>query len=127
MSRKRLVWSAVVLACVMGGAIAGAVAALPLVRPARGAAADAQDAVDGKAAGVTLPKVVWEVKPQYTPEAMTARIEGTVIMTVVVRTDGTPSEIEITKSPDAEYGLDEQSVAALGQWRSVEMRFTLRK
>jgi len=141
MSRKRLVWTAVVLVCVMGGAIAGAVVALPLGSPI-GGAAHAQEVVDGKAPGVTLPKVVSEVKPQYTPEAMRAKIEGTVIMTAVVRTDGTPSDIEITKSLDTEYGLDKQSVAALSQWRfepgrkdgkpvpvrlTVEMRFRLKK
>ena len=142
MSRKRLVWTAAVLVCVMGGAVAGAVAAWPLGRLIGGAAAPVQDVADGKAAGVTLPKVVSEVKPRYTPEAMTAKIEGTVTMTVVVRTDGTPSDIEITKSLDTEYGLDKQSVAALSQWRfepgrkdgkpvpvrvTVEMRFTLGK
>ena len=89
--------------------------------------------------GVTQPKVVSEVKAQYTPEAMQARIEGTVIMTAVVRTDGTPADIEITESLDTEYGLDKQAVAALSQWRfepglkggkpvpvrvTVEMRFT---
>jgi len=142
MSRKRLVWTAVVLVCVMGGAIAGTVVALPLGWPIGGAAAHAQEVVDGKAPGVTLPKVVSEVKAQYTPEAMQARIEGTLIMTAVVRTDGTPDDIEITKSLDTEYGLDNQGVAALRQWRfepglkdgkpvpvrvTVEMRFTLRK
>jgi TonB family protein len=142
MSRKRFVWTAVVLVCVMGGTIAGTVVALPLGWPIEGAAAHAQEVVDAKDPGVTLPKVVSEVKPQYTPEAMRARIEGTVIMNTVVRTDGTPGDIEVTRSLDTEYGLDKQAVVALGQWRfepglkngkpvpvrvTVEMRFTLRK
>ena len=142
MSRKRLVWTAVVLVCVMGGAIAGVVVALPLGSPTGGAAAHAQEVVDGKSPGVTVPKVVSEVKAQYTPEAIRAKIEGTVIMTAVVRTDGTPSDIEITESLDTDRGLDKQAVAALSQWRfepgrkdgkpvpvrvTIEMRFTLRK
>ena len=64
------------------------------------------------------------------------------MMTAVVRTDGTPGDIEVTKSLDTEYGLDKQAVAALSQWRfepglkdgkpvpvrvTVEMRFTLKK
>ena len=88
-----------------------------------------------------MPKVVSEVKAQYTPEAIRAKIQGTVTMTVVVRTDGTPSDIEITQSLDAEHGLDKQAVAALSQWRfepgrkdgkpvpvrvTVEMQFTLK-
>lgn len=142
MSRSRFVWTAVVLVCVIGGAMAGTVVALPLGWPIGEAAAHTQDVVDGKDPGVTLPKVVSEVKPQYTPEAMQAKIEGTVVMNAVVRTDGTPGDITITKSLDTRYGLDKQAVAALSQWRfepglkdgkpvpvrvTVEMRFTLRK
>ena len=142
MSRRRLVWTAVVLVGVMAGTIAGTVMALPLGWPVEAAAAHAQQVVDGKDPGVTLPKVISEVKPQYTPEAIQAKIEGTVIMTAVVRTDGTPGDIEITTSLDSEYGLDEQAVAALSQWRfepglkdgkpvpvrvTIEMRFWLRK
>ena len=142
MSGKRLVWTVVVLVCVMGGAMAGVLVALPLGSPIGRAAAHAQDVVDGEAPGVTLPKVVSEVKAPYTAEAMRAKVEGTVMMTAVVRTDGTPTDIEITKSLDAEHGLDTQAVAALRQWRfepgqkdgkpvpvrvTVEMIFTLRK
>ncbi len=81
---------------------------LPLGSPIRQAAAHAQEVVDGEAPGVTLPKLVSEVKAQYTAEAMRAKIEGTVVMTAVVRTDGTPSDIEITESLDAEHGLDRE-------------------
>ena len=72
MSRRRLVWTAVVLVCVMAGAIAGTVMALPLGWPIGEAAAHAQQVVDGKDPGVTLPKVISEVKPKDTPEAMQA-------------------------------------------------------
>jgi TonB family protein len=82
------------------------------------------------------------VKPKDTPEALQARIEGTVVMTAVVRTDGTPGDIENTRSLDTEYGLDKQAVAAPSQWRfepglkdgkpvpvrvTNEMRFWLQK
>ena len=133
MSRTRLVWTAVVLVCVMSGAITGAVTALPLGQ---------EQVLDGKDSGITLPKVVSEVKPRYTAEAIRARIEGTVTMTTVVRTDGKPSDIEITKSLDTEHGLDDQAIAALRQWQfepgrkdgkpvsvrvTIEMRFSLKK
>ena len=116
MSRTRLVWTTAVLVCVMSGAMAGAVVALPLGWPI-GATLHPQQAVDGNAPGVTLPKVVSEVKPQYTPEAMHARIEGTVAMKTIVGTDGMPADITITKSLDTKYGLDKQAVTALSQWR----------
>jgi beta-lactamase regulating signal transducer with metallopeptidase domain len=93
MSRRRLVWTAMALVCVMAGSIAGTVTALPLGPPTGGAAEHPQQVVDGKDPDVTMPKVIFEVKPKYTPEALRARIEGTVIMTAVVRTDGTPSDI----------------------------------
>jgi TonB family protein len=142
MSQRRLVWTAVVLAGVMSGAIAGTVMVLPLGWPIGVAVAHAQQVVDGKDPGVTLPKVISEVKPQYTPEALQARIEGRVVMTAVVRTDGTPGDIAITTSLDTEYGLDKQAVTALSQWRfepglkdgkhvpvrvDIEMRFRLKK
>ena len=117
MSRGRLVWTAVVLVCVMTSAIVGTVMALPLGTPIGKAPAHTQEVVDGKAPGVTMPKVITEVRPEYTPEALKARIQGTILLTTVVRTDGMPSDIEITQSLDTEYGLDEQAVAALGQWR----------
>ncbi len=63
MSRRRLVWTAVALVWVMTGAIAGTVMALPLGWPIE-RAAHAQQVVDGKDAGVTLPKVISEVKPK---------------------------------------------------------------
>lgn len=138
MSRKRLVWTAVVLVCVMSGAIAATVRALPLGM----VTAHQEQTLDGKDPGVTLPKVVSEVKPRYTAEAIRARIEGTVTMSTIVRTDGTPTDIEVTTSLDTTYGLDDQAVAALKQWRfepgrkdgkpvnvrvSIEMRFSLKK
>jgi TonB family protein len=138
MSRRRFAWTSVVLGLVMSAAIAGTVVALPLARPAGHADGDAQD--DNER--VTKPTVISEVKPQYTPEAMKARIQGSVMMTAVVRTDGTPDDIQVIKSLDAEYGLDKQAVAALSLWRfapgtkggkpvavqvTVEMQFTLKK
>lgn len=141
MSRRRLAWTMVLLIGVMAGAVTSTVMALPLGWPVGDAAAQAQQAVDGTDPGVTLPKVVSEVRAQYTPEALEARIEGTVMMTTAIRTDGTPSDIAITKSLDAEHGLDEEAVAALRQWRfepgmkngkpvpvrvTIEMRFSLK-
>ena len=138
MSRRRLIWTSAVLVCVVGGAIAGTAVTLPL----GDVAAPAQGVVNGKDAGVIPPKLISEVKPQYTPEAMQAKIQGSVMMDAVIRTDGTPEDIQITKSLDTEYGLDKQAVAALNQWRfepglkdgkpvpvrlTVEMLFTLKK
>jgi protein TonB len=92
--------------------------------------------------GASAPIVKKEVKPNYTPEAQAAGIEGEVQMSVVVLSDGSVGEVKVTKSLDATYGLDEQAVNATKRWLfepgqkdgnpvavrvTIEMRFTLKK
>jgi len=89
--------------------------------------------------GVSAPILVKEVKPQYTPEAKKAKIEGSVTLECVVEPDGTIGDVEVTKSLDA--GLDQEAIKAVKQWRfepgtkdgkpvpvlvTLEMTFTLR-
>ncbi len=91
--------------------------------------------------GVVAPKVVQEVKPQYTDEAKAARIQGGVKLDAVVLTDGTVGEVRVTQSLDTVHGLDDQAVKAIKQWVfdpgkkdgkpvpvrvDVEMTFTLK-
>jgi TonB family protein len=92
--------------------------------------------------GTTLPRVIREVKPRYTPEALQARIQGTVVMSVVVLATGDVGDVSITRSLDAEHGLDQQAIQAARQWTfdpgtregkpvavevAIEMTFTLKK
>jgi protein TonB len=63
--------------------------------------------------GVTLPTVVKRVNPDYTPEAQRARIEGRVLMEIVVLADGTVGTVAVERSLDATYGLDQQAVKAM--------------
>lgn len=91
--------------------------------------------------GVTLPRVLREVKPQYTADAMRAKIQGTVLISCVVRPDGSVSDIRVVRSLDPVFGLDEEAVKAARAWRfvpgtrmgepvavqiSIELTFTLR-
>ena len=93
--------------------------------------------------GVSQPILVREVKPNYTGEAMRAKLQGVVEMEAVVLPDGSvdPKSIRITRSLDANLGLDQQAIIAVKQWRfrpgvykgqpvpvkvSVELTFTLR-
>ena len=48
--------------------------------------------------GVTLPRVLHEVKPQYTEEAKRAGIQGTVLIECVVATDGSVTDPKVTRS-----------------------------
>lgn len=65
---------------------------------------------------VTMPRVVTEVKPTYTNDALQQRLQGTVVLELVVTRDGRPSQIRVIQSLDPE-GLDERAVAAAAQWR----------
>ena len=88
-----------------------------LVLAAFAAVAAAQERPSRPGDGVTAPRVVKEVHPVYTDEAKRQRIQGMVTMDVVVLADGTVGDVTVTKSLDTEYGLDEQAVNAVKQWR----------
>jgi TonB family protein len=90
---------------------------------------------------VKPPRLVSEVKPHYTPEAMEARIQGSLKLEAVVLDTGDVGDVEVTQSLDDIYGLDNEAVKALKQWRfepgtkdgkpvavliEVEMSFTLK-
>jgi TonB family protein len=90
--------------------------------------------------GVTAPYLVHETKPNYTGEAMRARVQGLVVMECVVEVDGSVGPVRVTRSVDPVYGLDDAAVRTLKQWRFrpgtkegtpvrvaiiVEMSFTL--
>jgi len=113
-----------------------AIAMAGLLGAAGGAA---QEQVYEPGGGVTLPKVIKEVRPQYPPGTMETGIQGRVTMRCVVQRDGRPGEVTVTES--LEPRLDGAAVEALKQWEfepgqrngmpvavriAVEMRFTLK-
>ncbi|HEY8549460.1 MAG TPA: energy transducer TonB, partial [Vicinamibacterales bacterium] len=67
--------------------------------------------------GVLSPQVLYEAKPQYTAEAMRAKIQGTVLVSAVVMPDGTAQDIRIIRSLDSVFGLDQEAIKAVRQWR----------
>lgn len=90
--------------------------------------------------GVTMPSPTRRVDPAYTQEAVRRKIQGAVLLTCVVRPDFTVSDIVVVRSLDTAYGLDQEAIKALEQWRftpgrrngryvpvriTVEMTFTL--
>jgi TonB family protein len=64
---------------------------------------------------VSAPRLIKEVKPRYTSEALRNKIQGAVWLEVVVTGDGSTSQIRVVRSLDD--GLDEEAVAAVAQWR----------
>jgi TonB family protein len=91
--------------------------------------------------GVTTPRLVRDVKPQYTAEAMRAKVQGLVVLECVVMPDGTVGRVEVVRSLDSTFGLDQEAIKAARQWRfqpgtrlgepvavlvTIELQFTLR-
>jgi protein TonB len=91
--------------------------------------------------GVISPKLLREVKPGYTGEAMRAKIQGVVLMEAVVMPDGSIGNIRITRSLDPTFGLDQEAIKTVRKWQfapgtrfgqpvpvlvEIEMTFTLR-
>ena len=65
---------------------------------------------------VSAPRLIKEVRPRYTAEALRNKIEGTVVLEAVVNGDGCASQIRVVRSLDR-GGLDEEAIAAVAQWR----------
>lgn len=61
------------------------------------------------------PKALHTVEAEFSREARKKRIEGVVILSILVGVDGTPSDFKITQSVG--YGLDENALAAVAQYR----------
>jgi protein TonB len=67
--------------------------------------------------GATSPRLIRQVPPQYTSEAMRARIQGVALIRCIVRTTGTPTDCEISRSLDSTFGLDQEALKAARQWQ----------
>jgi len=64
--------------------------------------------------GIEPPSIRHEVKPDYTEEARRRNIRGDVLMEIVVKRDGTVSDVRVLRGLG--YGLDERAVEAVKQW-----------
>jgi protein TonB len=91
--------------------------------------------------GVENPKLIREVRPAYTADAMRAKVQGAVWLECVVLPDGTVGDVRVIRSLDSTFGLDQEAMKAARQWRfqpgtrfgepvpvliTIELTFTLR-
>jgi protein TonB len=65
--------------------------------------------------GFRGPAVVRKVQPEYTSEAIAARVEGTVVLNAHIDVDGRASEIKVVRGLG--HGLDQKAVECLQKWR----------
>jgi TonB family protein len=66
--------------------------------------------------GITLPRVLTEKKPSYTRAAMEEKIQGSVWLQIVVTEKGLVGDVEVTRSLDKKFGLDDEAVKAAREW-----------
>jgi TonB family protein len=136
MSRHRTLLCAAIAFTLSGAATMAAVTAFPLTAAAQ------TTTVYRPGDGVKMPTVVHEVKPKYTPEAMERKIQGSVWLETVVLASGDVGDVIVTRSLDAECGLDQQAIDTTKQWKfkpgtkdgkpvavwvTIELTFTLKK
>jgi TonB family protein len=93
----RLSWSIAALLC------AGAAAQPPQAPPAY------------RIAGATAPVVIEKQDPPYSEEARMAKLQGTVLVSLVVGQGGQPRNLRVLKSLG--LGLDENAIATVSHWR----------
>jgi len=65
---------------------------------------------------VTAPRLIAQVKPRYTNEALERRIQGSVWLELVVTRAGRAGEVRVARSLDP-GGLDEEAIIAVRQWQ----------
>jgi protein TonB len=65
--------------------------------------------------GIEPPRLLREVKADYTDEARRGNVRGDVVLEIVVRRDGTVGDVTVLQGLGA--GLDQRAVAAVRQWR----------
>jgi TonB family protein len=64
---------------------------------------------------VTAPRLLSQVRPTYTAEALARRVQGSVVLEAIVMADGVPAQIRVARSLDVD--LDAQAIDAVRQWR----------
>lgn len=65
--------------------------------------------------GILPPRIVREVKADYTEDARRRALSGEVVLEIVVRSDGSVGDVKLLQGLG--YGLDERAIQAVRQWR----------
>jgi len=60
------------------------------------------------------PRVASKVEPKYTRQARAAKIQGKVVLTMVIKSDGRADQIQVARSLDK--GLDANAITAIRKW-----------
>jgi TonB family protein len=64
---------------------------------------------------VSQPEVIYKVDPEFTAEAKKAKFQGSVLVNLIVDTNGVPQNVHVLRGVG--MGLDEKAVEAIRQYR----------
>ena len=78
-----------------------------------------ESVVYGPGNGVESPRLLRSVRPNYTAEAMRAKVQGVVRLEGVVLPDGSVGDVKVMRSLDPVFGLDQEAMKAARQFRFV--------
>lgn len=113
MSRRHTTATVLIFVTAVAAAGAATTAAFPIATTLAAQKGKVFKAGDG----ITLPRVIKEVKPVYTPAAMQQKIQGSIWLQIVVTETGDVGEVVVSQSLDKEFGLDDQAVKAAREWK----------
>lgn len=65
--------------------------------------------------GMIKPQVVHQVQPRYTPGALRAGVQGTVIVEAIIDEQGSVDNVRVLRG--LPMGLDKSAIEAIQQWR----------
>jgi TonB family protein len=65
--------------------------------------------------GVSEPVPLSMLQPEYSDDGLKARVQGTVVMNIIVNADGTVRFENVTRSLG--YGLDQKAIEAVRRWK----------
>jgi TonB family protein len=112
MSKNRLTLSAATVACAAMLMAGWAGWSFPLQAPDySGPSGDVYKIGDG----VSAPRLIQKIEPEYTDEAREAKLQGSVVLAIEVGADGFVQEAQVERGLG--LGLDENAVAAIRQWQ----------
>jgi len=65
--------------------------------------------------GVSAPVPIFKPEPEYSEEARKAKFQGSVLLSIVIQSDGTTSNIRVIRALG--LGLDEKAIESVTKWR----------
>jgi protein TonB len=70
--------------------------------------------------GVEPPRLLREVKAQYSEDARIKGITGDVVLEIVIRSDGSVGDVKVLRGLG--FGLDERAISAVRNWKFTPAR-----